>query len=130
MARTTEIDEIQSVRDALANRWAPWARQITLPQGWRGESIEYVMMRFGGSAPRAQGAPAADYDPQAEKIEATIVSMPAPLKPFIVTEFCTRKDNGDRLTRDEKAKLCHVSYPRYYAELRSALWWLHSAGVC
>lgn len=125
----SEIDEIQSVRDVLAQQWARWARQEIMPQGYAGETVEYMLMRFGCQPPKATGQRPANTNSAAEEIEAVINSMPKYLRKFIIAEFVLHDEDGKRVGPAERAKATHASIPQYYKELRAALWWLHGNGT-
>ena len=120
----SEINEIQAVRDILADEWAPWARKAVVPQGFSPETIEYVCMKFGMRNPKGEGMQPSEHNPRAEEIEAVVVSMPKRLKRFILAEFIVRTEEGGKLTKLDKAKLTHTSKTQYYTELNHALWWL------
>ena len=114
----SEISEIQAIRDVLA-RWSIWARQKVLPRGYAGETVEYVLMRFGTQPPKATGWVPEPENKEAEAVEQIVISMPRHLKQFIIAEFII---GGPPKAR---ARATHTSVPQYYKELHSALWWLH-----
>ena len=129
----SKINDLQAVRDKLAEDWAPWARRREQNQGYPTKTVEYDLMRFGCEPPKATGSPPTEENPTAQAIEAVVKSMPNALMEFIRAEFIYRikdgkisnDDDAERLTREDKARLTHTSKTKYYAQLDIALAWLH-----
>jgi hypothetical protein len=114
-----QLSEIEEVRAVLAV-WALWARRRVGPHGFADESIEYLLQTFHCMPPTSIGLRLEPEHKLAQTVEGIIVGMPAHLKKYILVEFIS---GGSPKAR---ARQVHNSVPKYYNELQSALWWLHS----
>lgn len=105
----------------LLHTWARWAADTGIHHlAYKGHTVEYDLMQFGGGAPVGTGRN--PVDEQQWAIEKAVNELSPQYRQFILAEFLAARLQGRKLKPKDRAALVGLnSVSGYYARLQVAI---------
>ena len=121
--------EHKLVRELLFQRWAPYVRDTVVQQDEGYQTVEQVLMTYGGQPPDAGYPP--EWPEETLLIEHEVVKLRREAKAVVLVEFgVVRDSDGYRLTREARHRAVHMGHTKYYRTLHGVLEALcHSSAI-
>lgn len=112
--------------DTILHEWARTVRDnIKQETGHRSHTIEYIMQRYGGGAPRGEGKAPMPWNDIADVVEAAMQAMPTYFRKAIIAKYLWHgNDESKAAAFGKEMSGRRVSRSHFIKTVREAQGWL------